>query len=133
MSKGKGKAVTGRRVIKRVDQRRSIAEWIEAAHALADYKGWWDTAHDEPPNIPEKLALIHSEISEALEEYRNGHPVDARRTENGKPEGFSIELADALIRIFDLCGYYGIDLEGAVRIKHEYNATRPMRHGGKVC
>lgn len=101
---------------------------VEKSHELAKQKGWWTGLNH---NIPEKLALIHSEISEALEELRSGDGVAFRGIQpgNGKPEGFGIELADAVIRIADLCGYLGIDLEEAVRIKHQYNATRPYKHG----
>jgi NTP pyrophosphatase (non-canonical NTP hydrolase) len=100
-------------------------------HALAVDRGWWD----KQCNIPEKLCLVHSEISEALEEYRQG-PGDLRDVydgEGGKPEGFSVELADAVIRILDLCEWLGIDLEAEILRKHAYNATRPYRHGGKTC
>ena len=51
----------------------------------------------------------------------------------GKPEGIPIELADVIIRILDYCGYAGIDIEAAIRQKHEYNKSRPYRHGGKKC
>lgn len=50
-----------------------------------------------------------------------------------KPEGVAVELADCVIRILDYCGRVGIDIEEAIRIKHEYNKTRPYRHGGKKC
>lgn len=50
-----------------------------------------------------------------------------------KPEGVAVELADCMIRILDYCGHAGIDIEEAIRIKHEYNKTRPYRHGGKKC
>ncbi len=116
----------------------------DAVYATAKEHGWWDL---EPvvqgiegfaikPNIPEKLALIHSEISEALEEYRTDE-MGVRYSQadgfSNKPEGFPIELADAIIRILDLCGYLNIDIEEAVRVKAEYNRTRPYRHGGKKC
>lgn len=114
--------------------------------------------------ITEKLDLIHSEISEALEEIRKGHDplhvyytstvkdwdssgVTAQRTEffseqhywdNGgveqpkyKPEGFLVELADAVIRIGDLVFLLGGDLQAAIAEKHEYNRTRPYKHGKK--
>jgi len=50
---------------------------------------------------------------------------------SGKPEGEAIELADAVIRIMDYCEFVGIDLEQAIQLKHEYNKTRPYRHGNK--
>ena len=114
---------------------KSVGSWIEAAHALSVEKGWWsDPKTGEPveakARIPEAIALIHSELSEALEEYRYDR-LDVFVTAVGKPEGLPVELADTVIRIFDLCGALGIDLEEAMRMKHEYNKTRPYRHGGK--
>jgi NTP pyrophosphatase (non-canonical NTP hydrolase) len=81
--------------------------------------------------IPEKLCLIHSEVSEALEDYRNGN-LQADY-EGSKPVGFPSELADILIRVFDLAGALGIDLDKAVAEKMSYNQTRSHRHGGKTC
>lgn len=49
-----------------------------------------------------------------------------------KPEGVPIELADVIIRVADMCGRYGIDLEAALRIKQVFNRTRPRKHGGKA-
>lgn len=47
------------------------------------------------------------------------------------PDGIPSELADILIRVFDICGAYGVDIETAVREKMAFNARRPERHGGK--
>lgn len=49
-----------------------------------------------------------------------------------KPEGIPSEMADIVIRVFDYCGYAGIDLEKAIAEKMEYNRTRPFKHGGKT-
>lgn len=49
-----------------------------------------------------------------------------------KPEGTLIELADCVIRIMDLCGFMGWNLEHAIWLKHEYNKSRAIRHGGKA-
>ncbi len=108
----------------------TINELIEQAHATAEEKGW----HERKRTFGELIALCHSELSEALEEYRKGCLPDQRGYEAGssKPIGVPIELADVLIRIFDLCGAYGIDLEEALEIKMEYNKTRTYRHGNKV-
>ena len=78
----------------------------------------------------ELVALAHSELSEALEAYRDRGFIDTV-TENGKPEGVASELADTVIRIADMCGALGIDLSAAVVKKMAYNATRTYRHGGK--
>ena len=99
-------------------------------HENAVEHGWWD----EERGFPEVIALIHSEVSEALEEYRNHRePTEIYIGDKGKPEGIPYELADVIIRILDYCGYAGIDIDAAITEKHEYNKTRPYRHGGKVC
>lgn len=48
---------------------------------------------------------------------------------DAKPEGVAVELADAVIRIADLCGYLGIDLDTVISEKMAYNETRPFKHG----
>jgi len=112
-----------------------ITELVELCHQAAVEKGWWD---DNNKTLPEQIALMHSELSEALEEYRLGHsPTEIYRVvtdgvASEKPEGIPIELADLLIRIFDTAGHYGINLEDAIVKKMLYNQTRPHRHGGKL-
>lgn len=76
---------------------------------------WHDTY-----KIPGVLALIHSEVSEALEAFRH----DQR-------EHFPEELADILIRVLDCAAGLGIDLDSAVAMKLEKNRHRGVRHGGK--
>jgi NTP pyrophosphatase (non-canonical NTP hydrolase) len=104
----------------------------DKAHEMSRSKGWYD-GENAVRNVPEMLALIHSEVSEALEEYRVSDSLadTSIRDEKGKPVGFASEIADVVIRIGDLCGYLGIDLESAVEAKMAFNATRPHRHGGK--
>ena len=106
----------------------TINALISESFQNAKDKGWWD----QELNIGEKLALIHSEISEALEEYRShGEQKQYIRESDGKPEGFVFELADTIIRIADLCGGLELDLEKALRTKMNFNLTRPYRHGNK--
>ncbi len=118
-----------------------ISEAQKAVHQLARDKGWWADCVDIltgkmvglliERKMPEKIALIHSEVSEALEAYRDG--IFETRRVNGKPEGIGAELADVVIRVMDLCEALGIDLEYEISQKHDYNMTRPHRHGGKRC
>lgn len=104
-----------------------LNELAKEIHENARAHGWWD----EPRSFGEIIALCHSELSEALEEYRNGkHNLYYAGCD--KPEGIAVEMADCIIRILDWCGKEGIDIDEIVRIKHNYNRTRPYRHGGKV-
>lgn len=107
----------------------NIAAMTGEIHDNAVSHGWWDGGER---NFGELLALVHSEVSEALEEYRNGHGTnETYYREDGKPEGIPSELADIIIRVLDICGYYGIDIAAAIVEKHEFNTNRPYRHGGK--
>ena len=195
-----------------------LNEFAKEVHAVAVEHGWWEG--EENNDIDTKIALIHAEWSEALEEYRAGRPmVWFECTYDGsvcsddvvcdhlvgndcdcgnrydKPEGIAVELVDGCIRIMDLMaakgmeaysgdsiaeverslpqlvamlhyatamagcdlGLYaredeaenwlcscivivrewleeqGVDMDEILRLKHEYNKTRPYRHGGKRC
>jgi len=112
---------------------RNIAE---NAYANAKTKGFHSNADGTPKerNIGEALALIHSEVSEALEEIRkNPDPLHIyNREADGKPEGFMVELADAVIRIGDLAGSFeggGAILAACIEEKMAFNAKRPHMHG----
>ena len=129
----------------------NIKDMVMEAHQNARAHGW----HDEKRTPAELLCLIHSEVSEVLEEIRNGKPLNENYypelickhkagtcmrhdctacefSEMPKPEGVPSELADIVIRVADMCGLYGIDLEAAIIEKMQYNKNRPYRHGGKT-
>lgn len=110
----------------------TIAEWQKAVHELALAKGWHprDVDPHEPNRALALLMLVTSELAEAAECIRDGD-LEVTRDAMGKPVGLPIELADAAIRLLDVCGAWGIDLDAAITQKHAYNVTRPHRHGGK--
>lgn len=97
----------------------------EICHGIAHRAGWWNdlkTGEDMrgKRNVGELLCLVHSEVSEAMEGHRKSLMDDKlpHRTM------FEVELADTIIRIFDIAGGYDLDLGGAIAEKLAYNAHR---------
>lgn len=101
-------------------------------YAIGKASGFYDHPHTDPGfNHAEKIALMHSELSEALEGLRAG-------AWPGKPDDklphrpmVEVELADTIIRIMNYATHCGLDVAGAVVEKARFNATRGHRHGGK--
>lgn len=81
-------------------------------------------------NPGESIALMHSELSEALEELR----LDPLRPDKNCDKFLAVEtkLADVIIRIMDFAEDYEFNLAGAILAKMAYNETRPFKHGGKL-
>lgn len=97
----------------------------ETCHGAAKAAGWWNgddinTSKENPLHFSNKLMLIVSEISEAMEGDRK-KLMDDKLPHRSMRE---VELADAVIRIFDLAGGYEMDLGGAIAEKLAFNASR---------
>lgn len=99
-----------------------LNELCNRAYANSIAKGFH--AHDadnaEYARIGLRLALVHSEVSEALEELRL--PEFSR-------DAFLDEMADILIRVGDICASFDADMDAITAAKMDYNETRPPRHG----
>lgn len=92
------------------------------AHQNAKNKGFWENDR----NDGEMIALIHSELSEALEALRHGNPHDDKIPQFS---GVEAELGDVVIRIFDMAAARGWRVAEAVVAKMAYNPTREAKHG----
>jgi NTP pyrophosphatase (non-canonical NTP hydrolase) len=122
-----------------------INELAQEIHKNARKKGFFE----KEKNIGEMLALIHSEVSEALEADRKDRyanlsdsqlnvllgwvqDIDFSKDYSDKVKGcFEEEMADIVIRVFDMCAFKGIDIERHIRAKMRYNSMREKYHGKK--
>lgn len=122
----------------------SYFDWLTVMrgdiHTLALNKGWYDDPETDGQFITRSVANLHGETSELWEAYRNG-TLDQLCDKADKMVAAGIEpltceeeeLADQIIRVLDHAGRRNIDIAKAVRLKHEFNKTRPRRHGGKAA
>lgn len=111
---------------------KSLNELRDEIFQTAKDHGWYPEGTER--SFGDLIALAHSELSEALEEFRSSGDVNAQYfnldSVPRKMEGVPSELADVIIRVLDMCGFYGVDIEDAVLSKMAYNKTRSFRHGG---
>lgn len=112
---------------------RNIGNLATAVHKLAQEKGWYDDEQTEDAFIERMCNNLHDEVSELHEAWRKGKLKAPGMEAVGLPvlTCLAEELADILIRVLDDAKHLGVDIEAAVRIKHDYNKTRPHRHGNK--
>lgn len=107
----------------------SVDDFAEIINSINELKGW-----NTERSMDEWIALFHTELSEAYEEYRNHRgstEIYYNEDNPTKPEGIPIELADCVIRIMHYFARHNISLREALILKLSYNVTRPYRHGGK--
>lgn len=107
-----------------------LSQIARECHQLAVSKGWHDGKQDSDTVLVSEMAMIMSEGGEAVDAVRSGLPAEVISA-NKKPEGWAVELCDGVIRSFDSMVLRGVDVAGVLLRKHEYNKTRPFRHGGK--
>jgi hypothetical protein len=127
----------------------TIADLQARVHKVSQDKGWWEAER----TVGDLIALMHSELTEALEEYREGRaPGDVYYTCQeldaggrvvgsslaesrdeippgmlARPEGVAVQLGDCVIRILDFCARWGVDLEALLEEKVAYNERYPYR------
>ncbi|MEE9367014.1 MAG: hypothetical protein V3W44_10030 [Dehalococcoidales bacterium] len=101
-----------------------VRDFMQLVYEEAKSKGWWN----QPRNKGEMIALMHSELSEALEALRKPDVLDSHLPHL---PAVGVEMADTIIRIFDFCAGFDIDLATCIEEKFRYNKTRPHKHGGK--
>lgn len=115
----------------------SLKVWLnrfrDEIHALAKSKHWHDEdASNDRAYLARSTANLHAEISELWESYRNGK----LNSQCDKPIPLTFmeeEMADVLIRLLDMAARLKVDIGSAAVVKHEFNKTRPDRHGGKLA
>lgn len=103
-----------------------LTELARRVHTQARASGFYD----RPRNLAEKLALVHSEVSEAYEAWRD--ELASVESVKGVPQGWPFELIDVIIVCLDILGEAGLDVDYLMTTKLAYNETRPHLHGRNI-
>jgi hypothetical protein len=105
---------------------KTIADLITEAHANSIAHGFWEANND----IGNKLMLVNTELCEFFERYRKGDTAADEHCPAYANQ--KVEIADAFIRLFDLCGHLvWLDIQEVIEAKMKYNESRPYLHGKK--
>lgn len=119
-----------------INYERAISSLADEIYETAQAKGFWDIeGYSDEAMIPLKLALIHSEVTEALDVHRKEYDDDEGDPLTGltpmQEDDFLEELADVVIRVLDVVGSLdaGVSFGEIILSKMEKNQGRPYRHG----
>lgn len=122
--------------VKIPDVRKVISNFVVEAHQTAVDNGFYSVEQ----NLGNMCSNLHGEVSELWEAYRAGKLNSlCDKSEAMKALGLAPltsleeECADIVIRVFDICGYFKVDLANALLNKMKYNKSRKFRHGGKLA
>jgi len=105
---------------------KAFNDKAQQSQEIAVRHGW--TVDSDPESLAVKIALMHSELSEALEGLREGNPPSDHIPEFNAMEE---EFADVIIRIMHVSNALGLRLAEAIIAKDEFNDKREYKHGGK--
>lgn len=106
--------------------RQSITDWQHEITQWAIEKGWLTPGQPREPL--QLLMLVNTETAECAEAFRHGNPP-CERPGMSRFSHAEEEAADAVIRLLQMAGEYGWDLEGAIAAKMAFNRTRSHKHG----